>query len=65
MFHKCLEVGLQTNCLEGTGLDFYWRFRTREDHAGLKIFFSVGRWLFEFNVYDDRHWDSDKDCWES
>ena len=55
VLHKMLETGFQWQD-ENQGFDFFWRFRTRGDHAGLSFHVSFGRFLFEFNVYDTRHW---------
>lgn len=64
LFHKCLEVGFQV-LRKNDGIDIGWRFNTRGDHAGLKFNFEFFGLLFEFNVYDQRHWDWDKDSWQS
>ena len=62
LLHKCLEVGFQ-RMRKSEGIDFLWRFTTRGDHAGLKFNFEMFGLLFEFNIYDNRHWDYDKDTW--
>ena len=55
VFHKCLEVGVQRQT-DNQGIDVCWRFTTRGDHAGMKFVVTLWRALFEFNVYDHRHW---------
>jgi hypothetical protein len=62
VFHKCLETGFQRQ-RKNEGFDFSWRFNTRGDHAGLKFSFEMFGLLFEFNIYDRRHWDWDTDTW--
>ncbi len=43
-------------------ISLYWN--TRQDHAGLVFSVEVlGREL-EFNLYDNRHWNYDKQTWE-
>lgn len=63
VFHKCLEVGFQ-RLRDSSGIDFCWRFTTRGDHAGLKFNFELFGLLFEFNVYDHRHWNWGTNAWE-
>lgn len=64
IFHKALETGVQRLC-KNEGIDLYWRFRTRGDHAGLTFFVEFFGWLFEFNIHDERHWDYEKNTWAS
>ena len=59
MLHKSLETGFQWNPKGDGGFDFYWRFRTRGDHAGLMFFIQIWKFLFEFNITDCRHWNYD------
>lgn len=63
VFHKALEIGVARE-RKNEGFDFYWRFRTRGDHAGLTFFVELFGWLFEFNIHDERHWDYENDTWE-
>ena len=57
VLHKALEVGFQRwKSYAAGGFDYYWRFRTRGDHAGLTFYVEVFGWLFELNIHDDRHW---------
>ena len=60
--HKALETGFQWQG-EDQGFDFFWRFRTRGDHAGLSFHISIGRFLFEFNIHDTRHWNWKENRW--
>jgi len=62
IFNKSLEVGVQRT--KEKGFDFYWRFSTRGDHAGLHSFIEAFGLMFEFNLHDVRHWDYDNDTWQ-
>jgi hypothetical protein len=57
--HKCLEVGGGQMCL-ATARDGSYNLllslKDQGDHAGLTFYASLGRWMFEFNIHDDRHW---------
>jgi len=64
VFNKCLETGFQL-LRKNEGFNFYWRFNTRGDHAGLKFNIELFGLLFEFNIYDRRHWDYVKDTWQN
>lgn len=44
-------------------LGFEVEFSTRRDHAGLYVMGSLFSYEVEFNVYDNRHWNTDLDCW--
>lgn len=37
---------------------------TRQDHAGIKLEFGVLTFSFVLQIYDTRHWNYDKNCWE-
>lgn len=63
VFHKCLETGFQ-RLRENEGINVGWRFRTRGDHAGLSFNVEFFGFMFEFNVYDHRHWDYDNNTWQ-
>ena len=66
-FHKALEVGWQDLCQyvdPPRYFDLYFRLNLRgHDHAGLKFFIQFWRVFFEFNVYDNRHWNYLADRW--
>ena len=36
----------------------------KQSHAGLHFFISIWKFSLEFNVYDNRHWNEEMDCWE-
>ena len=44
------------------GLNF--SFTTRYDHAGLNFRIGLFGLVGCFNLYDSRHWDDERNCWE-
>ncbi len=50
--------------LIGIELDFEYIFKGR-DHAGPEIAISLFGYTFRIHIYDIRHWDFEKDCWEN
>lgn len=40
------------------------RATVREDHAGVRLGLGLFSWTVEFQLYDGRHWNYDKNCWE-
>ena len=40
-------------------------YTTKGDHAGLQIEFGLLGYNFEFCIHDIRHWDYEKNQWES
>ncbi len=57
--NKTLETGYQI-CKE-SDVDFYLSFKTKGDHARLRFNFQLWKFMFEFNVCDDRHWNYEAD----
>lgn len=43
------------------GVNFLWT--TRRDHAGIDIEISWLGFCAHLNFYDNRHWDSENNCW--
>lgn len=45
--------------------DLYIRFRasTKGDHAGVNLSWQIGYLTFDVDLYDERHWDHEKDVW--
>ena len=39
-------------------------FTEQQDHAGLRIAFTVLCFNLHWDYYDQRHWDYDNNCWE-
>ena len=60
--HKAWEFQImKTTTLAKLQLDL----RLFGDHAGLRLSFGLLGYEFDVNVYDTRHWDYEKKCWES
>lgn len=46
--------------------DFSFRYRGKQDHAGLYFTLSILKLIFvEWSIYDNRHWDYEKGCFQS
>ena len=50
---------VKTNCLLLISLSI----TTRYDHAGVRLSFGLLSYEIHSNIYDNRHWDLEKDCW--
>jgi hypothetical protein len=61
--NKSLEVQLSRagNTLLGASVDFS---PYGCDHAGLRIVLDFMRYFLVINLYDNRHWDYENNCWE-
>lgn len=62
--NKCLELQLWNdsgNITNIINVNFTWSIRT--DHAGFRFNFELLSFMFEFNIYDTRHWDNEKNCY--
>jgi len=60
--HKAWELSAyHTNTI----VELYFHYRIRCDHAGVKFMFSLFGYSIEFNLYDTRHWDNEKNKWAS
>ena len=58
--HKAWELSAyHTNTI----VELYFHYRIRCDHAGVKFMFSLFGYSIEFNLYDTRHWDYEKNTW--
>lgn len=64
--HKFFEWQVEFKRFHDQPFDFSLRWSTKRDHAGIDFTFSIYKlfWL-NLNIYDHRHWDHDKDNWES
>ena len=40
-----------------------FEFTTRQDHAGVRLELGLLGYKIAFNIYDDRHWDHEWNCW--
>ena len=72
---KCVKLPLTTNKYFEFQLDLFgslasnfelsFRHRKNSHHGGLYFTFSVLKVLFiEINIVDNRHWDTENNCWE-
>ena len=60
--HKAWEVQImQTDALASFTLNIAWR---GTDHAGPSLGFGLFGYEVDFKIYDTRHWNSRKNCWE-
>ena len=60
--HKAWELSAyRTNTI----VELYFHYRIRCDHAGVKFMFSLFGYSIEFNLYDTRLWDDEKNKWAS
>ena len=58
--NKAIEFNLYKS---NTIVNFEFRLNVRTDHAGLQTQFGLLGYELEFNFYDTRHWDDEKDTW--
>jgi hypothetical protein len=58
--HKYLELEVFK---DNTILSFSFRLTTRQDHAGLVMDLGMLGYSFNFNFYDNRHWNSKEGRW--
>lgn len=42
----------------GFGLNF------KQSHSGLNVAIGIFGYSVDFRIYDNRHWDSENNCWE-
>lgn len=40
------------------------RYTVKQDHAGLDIWLALFSYAVNFKIYDNRHWNYEKGCWE-
>jgi hypothetical protein len=39
------------------------KWTTKRDHAGIKIIIGIFGYAIGATIYDNRHWDTKKNCW--
>jgi len=61
--YKFLEIQAAKGGNEIIGFSF--RLSFKQDHAGLMIDLSLFRRSIDFQIYDSRHWNHDKGCYET
>ena len=60
--YKAIEAGVyQSNTIITMSLGY----TVRQDHAGLRIVVGLFGYECQLNIYDTRHWDYEKQQWES
>lgn len=45
-------------------IELILNFTIKGDHAGLYLMFGLFGYSIEYHVYDNRHWDYEKNTWE-
>ena len=61
MPHKFWEFSIHK---DNSILKGWFKFSIREDHAGFNFNFGILGFGVDFVIYDNRHWDDEKECWE-
>ena len=59
--HKHIELELTRDF---TIVSFRFNWTVRQSHAGLDLEAGLFGYCLHFNLYDSRHWDCEKDCYE-
>ena len=54
-----------TNSFEGPYFNFQCQWTKKQDHAGFQFLIEIHKFMFDFKVYDTRHWDWDNNCYVS
>jgi hypothetical protein len=62
--HKYIELQIAKWAKSWSWFDITVRWSYRVDHAGFMVSISIWKFLFGLQIYDHRHWDIEKDCWE-
>jgi hypothetical protein len=65
--NKSLEIQLDLfdKDLSTSYFEFMLTWTRKCDHAGPSFLFSIFRTVFfNIQIYDNRHWDYDNNCWE-
>lgn len=57
-----IELTYNSTSLVSLELSFSWR---GHDHAGPSIELGLFGWCIHLHIYDTRHWNYEKNCWES
>lgn len=58
--HKHLEINLERN---SDIIVLNLRITHRQSHAGIFLNLAILGYSVLFNMYDDRHWDYENNCW--
>ena len=63
-FEYQFEFGNKSNDIYNP-INIYLRLQRKMDHAGIEFLFEIYKlFSINFRIYDHRHWDDEKDCWE-
>ncbi len=62
---KNLAWELEHTFYDGTVIDFDISITRRENHAGLEVVLGILTYGIHFRIYDTRHWDYARGCWEN
>jgi len=54
-----------TTLWEGPYFNFHFEWSKKCDHAGLQILIEIHKFMFDFKIYDSRHWDWDNNTYVS
>lgn len=64
--YKNLEIVASSSVVKDLWFSFDCQFSPDGyDHAGFTFFASIGKYSFEFNIYDSRHWNDEAGRWET
>ncbi len=44
--------------------NFQCQWTRNQDHAGFQFVVEMYKFMFDFRIHDNRHWDFDNDCYE-
>jgi len=61
--NKGIEISSRNN-FKSNIFDLNCSINKKQSHAGFHFFIAIFTWIFEFNIYDVRHWDYENNCWE-
>lgn len=61
---KCMELSSSIIGFGRVFFAFHMAWSRKSDHAGFNSYLQVWNWIFDFNIYDIRHWDGDNGCFE-
>lgn len=48
----------------GDLFSFHIEWTRMRDHAGFELTMTIFGFMIHFNIYDCRHWNYDKNCWQ-
>jgi len=71
-FEKFFKITKNKTFEISSGVEEYWQFfqfnlraNRKTDHAGFLIYFELFGFYFSIEIYDNRHWDWEKNAWEN